>query len=192
MSDTHLRFRPVATEPAPVRAALILTSVAFLAVLLFAPLIVVFVEALRDGAIAAVASLANPEAASAIRLTLIVAALAVPHIANHPEILGALSPHHALRFIWNYPGTTFIILGAVVLCVTGGEALYADMGHFGKKPIRLAWFSVVMPCLILNYFGQGALLLADPEAEIDAPELEQAAAAAEAVSASAEGEEQVA
>lgn len=78
MSDTPLRFRPVATEPAPVRAALILTSVAFLAVLLFAPLIVVFVEALRDGAIAAVASLANPEAASAIRLTLIVAALAVP------------------------------------------------------------------------------------------------------------------
>lgn len=78
MSDTHLRFRPVATEPAPVRAALILTSVAFLAVLLFAPLIVVFVEALRDGAIAAVASLANPEAAWAIRLTLIVAALAVP------------------------------------------------------------------------------------------------------------------
>ncbi len=93
-----------------------------------------------------------------------IAALALPHIANHPEILGALSPHHALRFIWTYPGTTFIILGAVVLCVTGGEALYADMGHFGKKPIRLAWFSVVMPCLILNYFGQGALLLADPEA----------------------------
>ena len=93
-----------------------------------------------------------------------IAALALPHIADHPEILGALSPHHALRFIWTYPGTTFIILGAVVLCVTGGEALYADMGHFGKKPIRLAWFSVVMPCLILNYFGQGALLLADPKA----------------------------
>ncbi|MYZ51355.1 potassium transporter Kup [Malikia spinosa] len=93
-----------------------------------------------------------------------IAALALPHIVDHPEILGALSPHHALRFIWNYPGTTFIILGAVVLCVTGGEALYADMGHFGKKPIRLAWFSVVMPCLILNYFGQGALLLADPSA----------------------------
>ncbi|MCX7252565.1 MAG: potassium transporter Kup [Burkholderiales bacterium] len=93
-----------------------------------------------------------------------IAALALPHIVDHPEILGALSPHHALRFIWNYPGTTFIILGAVVLCVTGGEALYADMGHFGKKPIRLAWFSVVMPCLILNYFGQGALLLSDPTA----------------------------
>jgi KUP system potassium uptake protein len=93
-----------------------------------------------------------------------IAALAIPHIAGHPEILGAISPHHALRFIWEQPGTTFIILGAVVLCVTGGEALYADLGHFGKKPIRVAWFSIVMPCLTLNYFGQGALLLEDPEA----------------------------
>ncbi len=93
-----------------------------------------------------------------------IAAMGVYHILGHPEILGALSPHHALRFIWTQPGTTFIILGAVVLCVTGGEALYADLGHFGKKPIRLAWFSIVMPCLTLNYFGQGALLLADPEA----------------------------
>ena len=93
-----------------------------------------------------------------------IAALAVPHILGHPEILGALSPHHALRFMWEQPGTTFIILGAVVLCVTGGEALYADMGHFGKRPIRLAWFSIVMPCLTINYFGQGALLLEDPEA----------------------------
>ena len=93
-----------------------------------------------------------------------IAALGVSHIVGHPEILGALSPHHALRFMWEQPGTTFIILGAVVLCVTGGEALYADLGHFGKKPIRLAWFMVVMPCLTLNYFGQGALLLADPEA----------------------------
>ena len=93
-----------------------------------------------------------------------IAALGVSHIVGHPEILGALSPHHALRFMLEQPGTTFIILGAVVLCVTGGEALYADMGHFGKKPIRLAWFSVVMPSLTLNYFGQGALLLEDPEA----------------------------
>ncbi len=93
-----------------------------------------------------------------------IAALGVSQIAAHPEILGALSPHHALRFIWTQPGTTFIILGAVVLCVTGAEALYADLGHFGKKPIRLAWFSVVMPCLTLNYFGQGALLLEDPTA----------------------------
>jgi KUP system potassium uptake protein len=64
----------------------------------------------------------------------------------------------------HHPGITFIILGAVVLCVTGAEALYADLGHFGKKPIRLAWFSVVMPALTLNYFGQGALLLERPEA----------------------------
>jgi KUP system potassium uptake protein len=95
---------------------------------------------------------------------LTIAVLGVVHIVGHPEILAALSPHHALRFIWEQPGTTFIILGAVVLCVTGGEALYADMGHFGKKPIRVAWFSVVMPCLTLNYFGQGALLLENPEA----------------------------
>lgn len=95
---------------------------------------------------------------------LAVAALGVSHIVHHPEILGALSPHHALRFLWLQPGISFIILGAVVLAVTGAEALYADLGHFGKKPIRLAWFSVVMPCLTLNYFGQGALLLADPSA----------------------------
>lgn len=95
---------------------------------------------------------------------LALAVLGVSHIVHHPEILKALSPHHALRFMWQQPGTTFIILGAVVLCVTGAEALYADLGHFGKKPIRLAWFSVVMPALTLNYFGQGALLLARPEA----------------------------
>ena len=93
-----------------------------------------------------------------------IAVLGVVHIATHPVILWALSPHHALRFIWEQPVVTFIILGAVVLCVTGGEALYADMGHFGRKPIRLAWFSIVMPALTLNYFGQGALLLDNPEA----------------------------
>jgi KUP system potassium uptake protein len=84
------------------------------------------------------------------------------HIAHHPGVLAALSPHHALLFMWAQPITTFIILGAVVLCVTGAEALYADMGHFGKRPIRIAWFWVVMPALTLNYFGQGALLLSDP------------------------------
>ncbi len=92
------------------------------------------------------------------------AVLGVSQIVRHPEILAALSPHHALGFMFNHPGTTFIILGAVVLCVTGAEALYADLGHFGKRPIRLAWFSVVMPALTLNYFGQGALLLENPEA----------------------------
>ena len=93
-----------------------------------------------------------------------IAALGLVHIVDNPSILWAVSPTYALGFIWNNPGTTFIILGAVVLCVTGGEALYADMGHFGKKPIRLAWFSIVMPSLTLNYFGQGALLLDHPEA----------------------------
>jgi len=93
-----------------------------------------------------------------------IAALGIYHIASHPEIMWALSPHYAVQFIINEPTVTFLILGAVVLCVTGGEALYADMGHFGKKPIRLAWFTVVMPSLTLNYFGQGALLLSEPEA----------------------------
>ncbi len=94
----------------------------------------------------------------------VISLLGLSHIAHHPQILWAISPHYALGFMWEHTGTTFIILGAVVLCVTGGEALYADMGHFGKKPIRLAWFSVVMPALTLNYFGQGALLLSEPEA----------------------------
>ncbi len=91
------------------------------------------------------------------------AALGLYHIVDYPSILQALSPHYAVLFVVANPGTTFIILGAVVLCVTGAEALYADMGHFGKRPIRLAWFSVVMPSLTLNYFGQGALLLKRPE-----------------------------
>jgi len=93
-----------------------------------------------------------------------IAALGVYHIAEHPEIMWAISPHYAVMFMVNEPAITFLILGAVVLCVTGGEALYADMGHFGKKPIRIAWFFVVMPALTLNYFGQGALLLSDPSA----------------------------
>ena len=90
--------------------------------------------------------------------------LGVLQIADNPSILKALSPHYALGFMLASPGTTFIILGAIVLCVTGAEALYADMGHFGKKPIRIAWFAVVMPALSLNYFGQGALLLSNPAA----------------------------
>ena len=94
----------------------------------------------------------------------VISALGVMHIAAEPAILWAMSPHYAINFIIEQPGTTFIILGAVVLCVTGGEALYADMGHFGKQPIRLAWFVVVMPSLTLNYFGQGALLLSNPDA----------------------------
>jgi len=94
----------------------------------------------------------------------VIALMGVVHIASNPHILVALNPYYALAFMWDNPGVTFILLGAVVLCVTGAEALYADLGHFGKKPIRLAWFSVVMPCLTLNYFGQGALLLSNPAA----------------------------
>ncbi|MDM0091236.1 MULTISPECIES: potassium transporter Kup [unclassified Variovorax] len=95
---------------------------------------------------------------------LVLALLGISQILTHPEILAAVSPHYMVRFVWDNPGISFIVLGAVVLCVTGAEALYADMGHFGKRPIRIAWFSVVMPCLVLNYFGQGALLLGDPSA----------------------------
>lgn len=92
----------------------------------------------------------------------VLAILGVVHIANNPAVLSALSPHHALGFLFGHPGVAFVALGSVVLCVTGAEALYADMGHFGKQPIRLAWFAAVMPALVLNYFGQGAMLLADP------------------------------
>ena len=90
-------------------------------------------------------------------------ALGVPHIVDHPSVLWALSPHHALVFAAAHPHIAFVALGSVVLCVTGAEALYADMGHFGKKPIRLAWFGLVGPALVVNYFGQGALLLDHPE-----------------------------
>lgn len=93
-----------------------------------------------------------------------IALLGIAQIINNPSILFALNPYYAIKFMVTSPGTTFIILGAIVLCVTGAEALYADMGHFGKKPIRIAWFSVVMPALTLNYLGQGALLLSNPAA----------------------------
>ncbi|MCD6662003.1 MAG: potassium transporter Kup [Comamonas sp.] len=91
---------------------------------------------------------------------LVIALLGVRQIVHHPQVLWAILPTHALKFALHSPGVTFIILGAVVLCVTGCEALYADMGHFGRRPIRLAWFFIAMPALVLNYFGQGALLLA--------------------------------
>jgi KUP system potassium uptake protein len=95
---------------------------------------------------------------------IVLALLGLPHVLRNPAVLEALSPHHALLFIWAHPGVAFVALGAVVLCVTGAEALYADMGHFGKRPIRLAWFALVMPALVINYFGQGAMLLERPEA----------------------------
>ena len=93
----------------------------------------------------------------------VLAVLGLQHIAANPSILRALSPHYALVFLLGHPVIAFIALGSVVLCVTGAEALYADMGHFGKRPIRVAWFSLAMPALVLNYFGQGAMLLDQPE-----------------------------
>jgi KUP system potassium uptake protein len=85
-------------------------------------------------------------------------------IAQSPQVLQALNPIYAFQFLSTEPKVSFLALGAIVLVITGGEALYADMGHFGKYPIRFAWFSFVLPALVLNYFGQGALLLHDPQA----------------------------
>ena len=90
------------------------------------------------------------------------AVLGIVHIAPDPTILQALSPHHAVTFFVRDPVLAFLSLGAVVLAITGAEALYADMGHFGRKPIVLAWACVVFPSLILNYLGQCAMLLRDP------------------------------
>ena len=95
---------------------------------------------------------------------LAIGAAGIAGIAREPAVLGALNPLHALRFLTTHAVESFVVLGAVVLAVTGAEALYADMGHFGKGPVRIAWFSLVAPALALNYFGQGALLMAQPEA----------------------------
>jgi KUP system potassium uptake protein len=92
------------------------------------------------------------------------AALGLPYILDNPRVLAAVNPVYALRFCLEYGWVAFVALGAVVLVVTGGEALYADLGHFGKKPIRFAWYGIVMPALVINYFGQGAMLLNNPEA----------------------------
>ena len=90
------------------------------------------------------------------------AVLGIRGIAQDPSVLGALAPWHAVEFLAEEGGVGFVVLDSVFLVVTGGEALYADMGHFGRRPIRVAWFGLVLPALLLNYFGQGALLLEDP------------------------------
>jgi KUP system potassium uptake protein len=96
---------------------------------------------------------------------LVIAVLGMRSIIAVPAVLEAVSPHRALIYLVHAPpGIAFAVLGAVFLAVTGGEAMYADMGHFGPLPIRLGWFVVVLPALVLNYFGQGALLLSDPQA----------------------------
>lgn len=94
----------------------------------------------------------------------VLALLGVLHIGDAPQVLGAVNPLHAIRFFVTNGTTGFLILGSVFLVITGGEALYADMGHFGAKPIRAGWFGLVLPSLLLNYFGQGALILTRPEA----------------------------
>ena len=96
---------------------------------------------------------------------LAIAALGVLWITRMPSVLGAFDPRHAVSFFTDNGFMGFAVLGAVFLVVTGGEALYADMGHFGRNPIRLAWFALVLPSLVLNYLGQGALLLVNPAVE---------------------------
>lgn len=93
----------------------------------------------------------------------VLAAAGVGRLVSHPAILRALSPHYAIEFFASHPGIAFISLGSVVLTVTGAEALYADMGHFGRAPISRAWFFVVFPALTLNYMGQGSLIIAHPD-----------------------------
>ena len=94
----------------------------------------------------------------------VLAVLGLPRIIAHPDVLLGLSPTYILVFFADHPFTAFIAMGAVVLAITGAEALYADMGHFGRRPIRRAWFVIVFPALIVNYLGQGALILHDPAA----------------------------
>ena len=94
----------------------------------------------------------------------VLALLGIRWIIRQPAVLGAINPWHGVEFFWTNGWAGFLVLGSVFLVVTGGEALYADMGHFGKNPIRKAWFFIALPALILNYFGQGALLVYEPSA----------------------------
>jgi KUP system potassium uptake protein len=94
---------------------------------------------------------------------LTLAGLGLWHIADDPRVLAAFSPVWGVDFLLGHPGVAFVVLGAVFLAVTGGEALYADLGHFGRRPIALAWFALVLPALVLNYLGQGAMVLSEPE-----------------------------
>ncbi|HEV3051399.1 MAG TPA: KUP/HAK/KT family potassium transporter, partial [Longimicrobium sp.] len=94
----------------------------------------------------------------------LISVLGVMHIVRAPQVFAAVNPLYGARFFAENGYSGFLVLGSVFLVVTGGEALYADMGHFGRKPIRYAWYFVVLPALLLNYFGQGALLIRDPAA----------------------------
>jgi KUP system potassium uptake protein len=98
---------------------------------------------------------------------LVLAATGLRQVAAHPSILGALSPSYGVRFIATHPDTAFIAMGAVVLAITGAEALFADLGHFGRRPIRRAWYAVVFPSLTLNYLAQGSIVLCHPAAKVN-------------------------
>jgi KUP system potassium uptake protein len=93
---------------------------------------------------------------------LTLAGLGLAHIAEGPFVLASFNPVWGVDFLFDHPGVAFVVLGAIFLAVTGGEALYADLGHFGRRPIMLAWFALVLPSLVLNYLGQGAMVLAQP------------------------------
>ena len=97
----------------------------------------------------------------------VIAMVGVWHTAQNPAVLRAVSPVYGLSFLLSHGMISLLTLGAVFLAVTGAEALYADLGHFGRTPIRIAWLSVVLPALTMNYFGQGALVLADPEFAVE-------------------------
>ena len=130
-------------------------------VLWIALLILVFLFLIQRHGTARVGSFFGP---ITLAWFIVIAILGVRSLASEPHILAAINPIHAVRFFANNGWQGFVVLGSVVLAVTGGEALYADMGHFGRRPIRLAWYFIVFPALILNYFGQGAELLRDPSA----------------------------
>jgi KUP system potassium uptake protein len=123
--------------------------------------VLVALFALQSQGTAAVGKLFGPVT---LAWFLAIGAAGIGGIAEQPAILAALDPLHALRFLTTHAVESFVVLGAVVLAVTGAEALYADMGHFGRGPVRIAWFTLVAPALVLNYFGQGALLIERPEA----------------------------
>jgi KUP system potassium uptake protein len=134
-------------------------------ILVITLIIIVGLFAVQSGGTARVANFFGP-------ITLVwfasIAVAGIVHIADYPQILLSINPYYALHFLNNHGAIGLVTLGAVFLAVTGAEALYADLGHFGKNPIRYAWFIVVLPCLLLNYLGQGAFLLRTPEA-IDNP-----------------------
>ncbi|MBA2657703.1 MAG: KUP/HAK/KT family potassium transporter [Tatlockia sp.] len=98
---------------------------------------------------------------------IIIAVLGMKEIIKYPEVLQALNPYYAVEYLFHHGYKGYVLLGGVFLVVTGGEALYADIGHFGKSPIRYAWFTVALPSLVLNYFGQGAHLISHPESIIN-------------------------